>query len=142
MSTLKEEIQNRTVIAMKAKDKDTVGVLRNIKALITEAEKESGNDITDEVIQKLISKYVKQREEGVKEAEKAGRQDLADKEKMEISVLDQYLPKVLDETATRKVVEDLISNGADNIGAIMKGLSQFGNTIDKKIASQIARELL
>jgi uncharacterized protein YqeY len=142
MSTLKEQIQSRTVVAMKAKDKDTVGVLRNIKALITEAEKEKGNDITDEAVQKLISKYVKQREEGLAQANEIGRDDLAEKESFEISVLDQYLPKVLDESATRKIVEDLISNGADNIGAVMKGLSEFGNTIDKKIASQIARELL
>ena len=141
MENLKEEIGSKVIVAMKAKDSDTLGVLRNIKGKITELEK-SGKDATDEAVQKIVEKYVKQREEGIKMANDAGRQDLVDKETFEINLLKEYLPQKMDEAQTRDAVQEIVDGGANNIGMVMGKLKQFGNTIDMKVASQIAKELL
>ena len=141
MGKLKEEINSKIIVAMKAKNSNTLAVLRNIKGKITEVEK-SGKDTTDEAVQKLIEKYVKQREEGLKLANDADRQDLADKELFEINLLKGYLPQKMDEAQTRVAVQEIINDGANNIGMVMGKLKQFGNTIDMKIASVIAREIL
>ena len=141
MNKLKEEIQTKTIQAMKAKNSATLSVLRNIKGKITELEK-TGKDASDDAVQKIIEKYVKQREEGLQIARKANREDLAEQERFEIELLKEYLPTKLSQNETRTIIETIISEGANNIGMIMGKLKQYGNTIDMKIASGIARELL
>jgi uncharacterized protein YqeY len=91
--TIKEQIQNDFIVAMKAKDENAKTALSNIKAAITHAEKsERIENLTDDGVIKVLSKAIKQREESQKIYESAGRNDLARKECDEAAILRKYMP--------------------------------------------------
>ncbi len=143
MSTIHEKIKSEVVVAMKAKDKPLVRVLKNVKGkLDNEAKVKKVETLADGDAQKIIQKYVKERKESLVIYKEAKRPDLADKEQFEIDVFSEYLPQILTEQETRTIVQGLIDNGASNIGQIMGKLGQYGNTIDKGLASKIAKEVL
>jgi uncharacterized protein YqeY len=82
--SLKQQIISDMTAAMKAQDAARTSTLRMLKAAITNREKEGGGELTDEDVQKLLRSQMKQRRDSVEQFEKAGRQELADKEKAEI----------------------------------------------------------
>lgn len=91
---LKEIIQQDFVLAMKEKNEGAKLALGNLKTKITEMEKMNSNqELNDVDIIKIVSKLVKQRMESSSQYLSAGREDLADKEEFEITVLVKYLPK-------------------------------------------------
>ena len=140
---LVNEIKDKILIAMKSGDKQLLSVLRNIKNKIDlETKTKNITELEDNAVEKIVQKYVKERKESLKVAQQAKREDLAMKEQYEIDILSSYLPKVLTELETREIVKNLINNGANNIGAIMSKLGEYGNTIDKGLVSKIAREIL
>jgi hypothetical protein len=90
---------------------------------------------------------VKQRRESIATYEGAGRQDLADKEKAEIAVLDEYLPKQMDEAAAREAVSKLIAElgaaGPKDMGRVMGALKErYAGQMDFGRASGMVKELL
>jgi uncharacterized protein YqeY len=143
MSNLKVSISEKLKTAMKEKNADLLSVLRGITAKITESEKANSNKpLTDEDILKVIEKLAKQREEAIALYKQGNREDLVKIEEFQLGVLKTYLPQKMDEVATREAVKTAVESGANNIGALMKELAKYGNLIDKKIASQIAKEFL
>lgn len=125
--SLAEQIEKDVVAAMKAKDLVKVSTLRMLKsalgnyliqAKMTKAE--------DPDVLALIAKQAKQRRESVDSFEKAGRRDLADKEKLELAILEAYLPKQMtDEELQRAVREAIATSGATgpaDMGKLMKAL--------------------
>src|SRR5213595_1155966 len=90
---LKDQIIADMTAAMKAKDAARTSTLRMVKAAITNREKESGAEASDEDVLKLIRSQLKQRRDSVEQYQKAGRQDLADKETAEIAIIESYLPQ-------------------------------------------------
>jgi uncharacterized protein YqeY len=143
MNTLKQSINEKLKTAMKEKNAEMLNVLRGVISKITESEKANSNKelIDDEVI-KVIEKLAKQREESIALFKKGNREDLVTAEEFQLNVLKEYLPQKMDEAATRKAVDEAIQAGATNIGMLMKELGKYGNLIDKKLASQIANELI
>lgn len=139
---MKTKINEQLKSAMKNKDADRLSVLRGIISKITEAEKVSNTTLSDDEIIKTIQKLAKQREESINLFRQGNREDLALAEEFQLSVLKEYLPQMMSESEVRTAVKTAIDNGASNIGALMKELNQYGNLLDKKIASQIAKELL
>lgn len=94
--TIKAQINNDYVVAMKAKDNAAKSALGMMKTIITNAEKAEGaKELSDADILKMIAKAVKQREESAKIYSDAGRDELARKENDEIAVLKQYLPALM-----------------------------------------------
>lgn len=91
--TLKDQIITDMTAAMKAKDAARTSTLRMVKAAITNREKEGGAALTDDDVLKLLRSQVKQRRDSVEQYQKAGRQDLVDKETAEIVVIESYLPR-------------------------------------------------
>ena len=141
--SIHEKIKSEVIIAMKAKDKQLVQVLKNVKGkLDNEAKSKLVETLTDDNAQKVIQKYVKERKESLLVAQKAKRPDLIANEEYEIEVFSKYLPKILSEQETRDIVSELIKNGANNIGAIMGQINKYGNSIDKGLVSKIAKELV
>ncbi len=141
--SLKQSISEKLKTAMKEKNPAMLGVLRGITSKITEAEKANSNqELSDDDVIKVIEKLAKQREESISLYKQGNREDLVQSEQFELDVLKEYLPQKMDESATRKVVEDAVNAGATNIGLLMKELNQYGNLIDKKLASQIAKEFI
>jgi uncharacterized protein YqeY len=140
---IQTQIKERVITAMKAKDKELVAVLKNVKGkLEMEAKTKGVETLEDKDAEKIIQKYVKERQEALSVANQAKRPELAEKEQFEIDTFSEYLPQVMNEAETREVVQGLIDGGASHIGMIMGKLSQYGNTIDKGLASRLAKEIL
>src|SRR3954465_6195854 len=93
LMTLKEQIVADMTAAMKAKDTARTSTLRMVKAAIMHREKEGGDALTDEDVTKLLRSQMKQRRDSVEQYQKAGRQDLVDKEQAELAIIEAYLPQ-------------------------------------------------
>ena len=148
---LRENIQAETVTAMKAKDKDRTATLRLIGAKIKDrdielrtAEKKPEDD---EMVTDVLMKMAKQRRESIAMYEDGGRQELADKEKAELVVIEEFLPKQLSEDETRAAIADikaeLNADGMKDMGRVMGELkSRHGATLDMSKASGLVKEAL
>ena len=146
--TLKETIIADMTAAMKAKDAARTSTLRMVKAAITNREKESGAEISDEDVMKLLRSQVKQRRDSVEQYQKAGRQDLVDKETAEITVIESYLPQAASEAEIEQAVTDAIGEtGATSMkemGAVMKAAiaKLTGKNADGRIVSETVKKKL
>jgi uncharacterized protein len=122
--SLKQQIISDMTAAMKAQDAARTSTLRMLKAAITNREKEGTGALTDEDVQKLLRSQLKQRRDSVEQFEKAGRQELADKEKAEIGIIEAYLPQAASqEEIDRAVMAAISETGASSIkdmGVVMK----------------------
>lgn len=125
--SLAEQIEKDVIVAMKAKDSAKVSTLRMLKSALgnylIQAKKSKAED--PEVLG-IITKQAKQRRESVESFEKAGRKDLADKEKAELAILEAYLPKQMADSELRAAIQNAIAtSGAKSpadIGKLMKVL--------------------
>ena len=148
--SLKERIVSDLTAAMKAKDVARLSALRMVKASVMNREIEKGSDLTDEEMTKAMQALVKQRRDSIEQYEKAGRQELADKERAEIDVIESYLPQA----ATREEIEQAVAEaigdtGATSIrdmGAVMKaaqvrlvGRSADGRTVSEIVKAKLAQ---
>ncbi|NRA99176.1 MAG: GatB/YqeY domain-containing protein [Rhodobacteraceae bacterium] len=137
---LRARISSELKEAMKAKDAARLSTLRLINAAIKDRDiavrgegRETGAT-NDEVLQ-ILSKMVKQRQESARAYEEGGRLELAEQERSEISVIEDYLPKQLDESETADAIDKAIKAvGADSIrdmGKVMGALkSQYTGRMD------------
>ena len=115
---------------MKAKDTIKVSTLRLILAAIKDRDLESrskgtGDTVSDSIVLEILSKMIKQRLETSKVYQGAGRDELANAEKKEINVINNYMPKMLTVDELDKVIDDAI----DHIKA--KSLRDLGKVISK-----------
>jgi uncharacterized protein YqeY len=145
---LKDKIINDLTAAMKAKDTIRTSVLRMVKANLMNKQIEKGVDLTDEEIIKALQTLVKQRRDSIEQYEKAGREELAQKEKTELVVIEEYLPQSAPPEEIEKAVEEAISEtGAGSIkemGAVMKAAQAklAGKSADGKLVSEIVKAKL
>ena len=142
-----ETIKVDMYAAMKSGDKDKAGTLRTLLAKLKDKQINTRKDLTEKECISVIKTLVKQRKESIEMYEKAGREGLAMKEKLELDILNVYLPEMMDEGETRKLVEAVITEtnakGLSDLGKVMPIVMQKGGSrIDGKIANQILRELL
>ena len=93
--SLKETINNDIKTAMKAKDKETLAVLRMIKTAIQAAEIDKKSDLTAEEELTILSREAKQRRDSIAEFEKANRPELVEKTQGELAIVEKYLPAQL-----------------------------------------------
>ncbi len=133
--------------AMKAKDLITRDTLRMVKAALTEAEMAKGEKLSEDDELDVLSRAVKTRTDSAKQYEEGDRQDLADKEKAEISVIQRYLPKPMSEGEIREAMkglaEELGATSMKDMGKLMGAVtSRYRGRIDGKVASKLAREIL
>ena len=109
LSQLKEEMK----IAMRAKDKLRLGVIRMAISAIKQAEIDHGTEATDENVLIVLTKMVKQRKESIKMFTDGGRTELAAKEAAEVEALNTFLPQPL----TADEISELITNAITETGA-------------------------
>ena len=91
--SLSEQIVSDLTAAMKAQDAQRTSTLRMVKAAMMNRKIEQGSELSDDDVQKLLRSLVKQRRDSIEQYEKAGRQELVDKEAAEITVIEAYLPQ-------------------------------------------------
>jgi len=104
-------------------------------------------DITEDDEIKLLQKLVKQRKDSLAIFEKQNREDLANIEREELSIIEPFLPKQMDETALRSILQEIIitlgANGASDLGKVMGvATKQLTGKADGKIISTLVKELL
>ncbi|MAL64584.1 MAG: glutamyl-tRNA amidotransferase [Candidatus Marinimicrobia bacterium] len=133
--------------SMKSGDKDKADTLRTLIAKLKDQQIKLRKDISDEEALKVIKTLVKQRKESAQIYSKAGREELAQKENFEISILNKYLPKTMSDEETLRLIEQIIleTNAKDlsDIGKAMSLVMQKGRgKIDGKKANNMLRSLL
>jgi uncharacterized protein YqeY len=149
--TLAQRIDSDLKEAMRARDATRLGVLRMLKSALKYAaiEKSGAEGELDEAeATQVIRKQVKQRRDSFESFEKGGRPELAEKEKAEIAILEQYLPAQIGaEELSRLVREAIAEAGATSkaqMGAVMKALGPKvagradGRTISQEVQKQLA----
>ena len=104
LTTLNDDIKT----AMKAKDKDSLAVLRMLKSGIQNEQIKVGRDLNGDEELTVLSREIKQRKDSLQEFERAGREDLVDKTKIEIAVVEKYLPEQLSDDDIRRIVSAAI----------------------------------
>ncbi len=113
-SVLRAQLSDNLKTAMKAKDRCAVSTIRLVLAALKDRDiaartQGSGEKISDEQILEVLQKMVRQRNDSIEMFTKGGRQDLVDREKREIEVIEGFLPKGLDEAEAREAVEAVIA---------------------------------
>ena len=147
--TLEQQIQEDIKAAMKAKDTVAMNATRAIKGeiLLFKTSEGGSKEVTDADSQKMIQKLVKQRKEAAEQFVAAGRQELADNELSEASVMEKYLPKQLSEAEVEAKVREIIAAvGASSIkdmGKVMGAANKaLAGQSDGRTISTIVKKLL
>lgn len=147
--SLKQQIDSDIKSAMLAKNKEELMALRSIKSLILLAETEKGvtAEINSEAESKLLMKAAKQRKESAEIFQKEGRDELAQKELLELEVISRYLPKQLSEAEitaeVKKIIEQVGAKGPQDMGKVMgTATKQLAGKADGKMISEIVKKIL
>ena len=146
--SLKQQIIDDMINAMRAKDAPRLSTLRMVKAAMMNRQIEKGGELTDEELAKMLQSLLKQRRDSVEQYEKGGRAELAAKERAEIDVIEAYLPQA----ATREEIEQAVvaaiaETGASTLkemGAVMKAAQAHlaGRAADGRVVSEIVKAKL
>ena len=151
MATLRERLDADLKDAMRSKNELTTGVIRMLKSAIKYKEVEPGaaGPLDEAAILQVIGTLIKQRRDSVDQFKAGGRDDLAEKELSEISVLQNYLPKQLSADELRALVSAAISEvgakSAKDMGAVMKAVQPKiagraeGRAVSEEVKAQLAK---
>jgi uncharacterized protein len=145
---LVDQINKDIITAMKAKNEDRLRALRSIKSAFLLVGAETGNkDISNEAAIQAIQKLAKQRKDSIAIYSEQNRQDLVDKEEAELVVLNEFLPKQMDEEAIKATLQTLIAEtGATSlkeIGKVMPlAMKTMAGKADGGLISKTLKELL
>ena len=146
--SLTETIVSDLTASMKAQEALRTSTLRMVKAAMMNRQIEKGGPLDDDEMLKLLRSLVKQRQDSVEQYEKAGRQELADKEKAEIEIIEVYLPQ----SASQEEIENAVTTAIAETGAasmkdmgkVMKAAqaSLSGKNADGRVISEIVKAKL
>lgn len=146
---LREKISENVKIALKAGKPVETGVLRlliaalNNKA-IDKKGKTGGEDLTEEEVIQVLMSEAKKRRESIAVFTQGDRKDLADKEKLELAIIQGYLPKQMSKEEAEKLVDEILKkSGATEIGLAMKAvMAELKGKADAGMVSQLVKEKL
>lgn len=144
LTTINEDIK----IAMKAKDKKQLAVLRMIKSSLQNEKIKTGSELSEEEELTVLSHEMKMRKESLAEFETANRDDLADGIKEELAIVERYLPKQLTEEELKSIVDETIdslqASSMKDFGKVMgtvmpkvRGLTD-GNEVKRLVKQQLS----
>ncbi len=145
---LREKILDDMKSAMKSQEADRLSAIRMLQAAVKYREIElRPNTISDQDILGVVKKLTKQRKDSIEEFTKAGRTDLADKEKFELGVLEAYMPAQMSPDAVVQLVNDVIASvGATTMkqmGQVVKEvMAKSGGQADGKQVSDLVKAKL
>ena len=146
-----EKIQTDIVVAMKARDEHRLTTLRMVKSSLKNKEIDKRAALTDAEETQILTTLIKQRKESAEQFTKGNRPELAEKERLEIVMIEGYLPKAASEDEVRAVVQGAIAHlsqdgskpGLKDMGAAMRvvqhRLQADGVRADGKLVSDIVK---
>ena len=148
--SLSEQIISDLTASMKAQDAQRTSTLRMVKAAMMNRKIEKGGELDDDEIQKLLRSLVKQRRDSIEQYEKAGRQELADKEQAEIAVIETYLPQAASpaeiEAAVSAAIAETGATSIKDMGKVMKtvqaalaGKNADGKVVADKVKAKLSQ---
>ena len=124
--TLKQQITEDMKTAMRAKETARLGAIRLLLSAMKQREVDERIELTDADIVAIIEKMLKQRRDSISQYEAAKRQDLADVEKFEVTVLQTYMPQQLSEDEIISAITEVISStgatGPQDMGKVMAAI--------------------
>ena len=151
MMSLKDQISDDIKTAMKAKDKIRLGTVRSIKKVLLEKESEirgKGRDeLTPEEEMGILVQQAKQRRDSIEQYTNAGRQDLADQEAEELTIIESYLPSQLSDDEVAAAIDEIIqsvgASGPRDMGKVMGPAMQKlkGQADGKKVQEMVKSKL-
>ena len=147
MSLTKQIVADLTT-AMKAQDASRTSTLRMVKAAMMNRQIERGSELDDDDMQKLLRSLVKQRRDSIEQYEKAGRQELVNKEQAEIEVIETYLPQAASreeiEHAVAAAIAETGANSMKDMGKVMKAAQAAlaGKNADGRTVSEVVKAKL
>lgn len=145
--SLEARLKADMIAAMKAKEKEKLMVLRMLISRLKDAAINKRDVLSAEEELRLIATYAKQREEGVVEATRAGREDLANQERYELELVRSYLPQPLNDAELQALVDGAIAElGATSMkdmGAVVKAVlaQSAGRTDGGKVSALVKSRL-
>lgn len=148
---IKDQIMADLKDAMKKKEKDRLLVLRSLKSKLLEREiserKGGEGSITDEQAIEVLMKAAKQRKESIEQFEEADREDLADKERKELKIIQSYLPEMLSEDKVREIarekIDELGAEDMSDMGQVMGAMMQeLKGKAEGSLVSKVVKEEL
>ena len=149
---LRASIEERYKEAVKSKKLEKANTLRLIKSAIKDKDienriSESNNEINDNQIMTLLENLIKQRKDSIEYFKTASRDDLIVKEELEIDLINQFLPKQLNEQETEEIIKEIIKkqsfSSLKDMGALMNNLkSEYAGSVDMAMAGKIAKLIL
>jgi len=148
--SLIEQIQKDITAAMKAREEQRLSTLRMVKTALKNREIDKMAPLDDKEAQQVLSTLIKQRKESVEQFTKGGRQEMADKEATEITLIEAYMPKAASEdqivAGVKAVIAEMGSPTIKDMGTVMKNvMARFagvGVRVDgKQVSEAVKREL-
>ena len=142
-----EKLEKDMITAMKEKDKDTLTVIRMIKASLKQEQIDHKKEINDDLLIDVVNKQIKMRRDALVDFEKGNRQDLIEKTNSEINVLMAYLPEQLSKEEVEKIIDEIFEEvkpeSQKDMGKIMgPAQAKLKGKTDMKEVSNIIREKL
>ena len=124
-----QKIQADIIVAMKAKDEHRLTTLRMVKSALKNKEIDKREALTDAEESQILTTLIKQRKESVESFTKGGRPELAEKERVEIGMIEGYLPQAAGEDEVRKLVEGVMAHLQNDAGGVRPGLKDMGTAM-------------
>jgi uncharacterized protein YqeY len=148
--SIAEKITSDMTAAMKARDEHRLGTLRMVKSAIKNKEIDKRAALTDQETLAVLSTLIKQRKDSIEQFTKGGRQELADKEAAEITIIEGYMPKAAGEeeitSVVRNTIQSMGSPTMKDMGNVMKAaMAKFAENstrVDGKMVSEIVKREL
>ena len=148
--TISEQIQKDMVDAMRNRDELRLSTLRMVKSAIKLKEVDKRAPLDDKETQQILATLIKQRRDSIEQFTKGGRQELADKEAAEITMIEHYLPKAMGEEqiaeAVKATIAEMGSPTMKDMGTVMKNvmakLQATGARVEGKTVSDLVKKSL
>jgi len=145
--SLKARINEDMKAALRARQADRLKAIRLLLAAVKQREIDDRTELADPDVLAVIDKMIKQRRESIEQFEGAGRKDLADQERSEVAVLEEYLPQALSPSEVESIVTEAITTAGaatlKDMGAVMAALRpKVSGRADMAVVSRLVRERL
>jgi len=141
------QFQESLKTALKSGDKPLVQAYRNILAKIKARQIEKREPLTETEVQQILQSYAKQLKDSIDQYNRAGREDLVEKETFELTIVEKYLPTQLSEAEIRAILQEIIEEQSAttlrDLGKVMPvAMQRLVGRADGKQVQQLVRELL
>ncbi|MBI5194871.1 MAG: GatB/YqeY domain-containing protein [Nitrospirae bacterium] len=145
--SLSEKLSEDLKTALKAGDKDTVSVIRMVRALIKNREIDKKAPLGDEEIYTVLNSMIRQRKDSIEQFSKGGREDLVRQETKELAIIQSYLPPWISEDELKVMISDVVAEagaaGIRDMGRVMKLITpKVKGQVDGRLLSELVKQAL